>query len=719
MIFLRILFCVFLFLINCSEILAFGAINITSEKELIAKEDELIFISCLINNENSELLEDSLLISCPHDWPVIPVKEIELCLKENESCLHVFGVKIPPLTPAGEYKISLHLRESGDSSFISVKILPKIAFNVRLKEIAKCYVADRPINLELICSNRSNCPTSFFLEIGGDPCCEMQYDSSSLLLDGEEDHSVMLHLRPRLGIHDDKQFIFLKVFNSETKELLYQDTYTLSFASFLEKEDDPFIRIPAAFTALTLGDNSKIVGALEWRGSGIIDPLRERYLDFVFRIPTDNRNVIYGVDQRLYLEIGEPDWSVVFGDSLYTLTPLTQRHRYGRGFGFDIEKKRMMAGLHYTQNTFDNDYNPKEWGGYLGFVPNNKFSTSMNYFYRSLKGKKSSHILSVASQLRVAPWMRLELEGGKNLAEHRSGHDKWAFRLHTDGKIFKDVWFDLEKIYAGRSFHGYYNHLNLLSALVDFPLLARMRANFNLTHFKQGSQANHGHLNSCKPYQRQYGMNLSYYFLNGNSLTFNGTLLRAWNTGGGEPYNFYQKWGGVTAFVPFRGWSLVGTASLGAQEDYLKKTKGELIQRYNLTMSKQLTDRISGAFFYDGGNTNYYEAASWATSVGGSLSYRYYRNSFAELFLQKVRNKKDEYLFDQVSFKWSHLTSSQHVWEASVQYFHYKTHYPNDFLFLVSYTVPFGLPVSRRKDIGDVSGYVVNVQKTYPFREPC
>lgn len=62
----------------------------------------------------------------------------------------------------------------------------------------------------------------------------------------------------------------------------------------------------------------------------------------------------------------------------------------------------------------------------------------------------------------------------------------------------------------------------------------------------------------------------------------------------------------------------------------------------------------------------------------------------------------------------NHTFSNLHSLQGTVQYYHYKEHYKNDLLFLVSYTIPFGMPVGRKNDCGSLSGCVYDTYRECP-----
>ena len=141
------------------------------------------------------------------------------------------------------------------------------------------------------------------------------------------------------------------------------------------------------------------------------------------------------------------------------------------------------------------------------------------------------------------------------------------------------------------------------------------------------------------------------------------------------------------------------------------------MQRYYVYLGKELTPALSASLFYDGGNINYYDVRPWRTGYGGSLTYRYSPRGVFELFLQRVKNVPDMYEMSQISFLLTHTYKNLHQLQMRGQYFYYHRHYHNDAMFLLSYSVPFGLPVGPRKDIGQLTGYVYDPYKNAPIAQ--
>ena len=687
-------------------------LKLTSASEVLVDMNGFFYVSCLIKNKSPEPYKDTLTLTVPEDWQAVPAQAIEVEIPPLESHLQIFAVKTPPHCLAERYPLSLTLRKKPDYPCrLGAKIQKSGGFKVEWVEPLSYYPANEPIDLTLDYLNLGNSPLKVIFEAQADPLCQLFYRETPIEIPPHDRYRGTLRVVPNLTLDDPKQFIRYKVIDCATGEILYQDTLTLLFNSSFDEDGDPLLRISSHVSMMALGDNGREVLAVEWAGFGLIDPERERYLDFVFRIPTTTKNVIYGVDQRLYASIRQPLWEINLGDTVYRLSPLTQEYRYGRGAGFDVDTGTYTLGSHYTQNTYNNDYNPKEAAAYLGCYPNEKLYIWGNYLHRDCREEPTSNIVSLAAEYDWTQNIHTEIEAGKDLVEHVGKADKQAFRFNTYGQLGEETWFDFEKIYAGRAFFGYYNHIDMYSGILDFPLTYPMRANVGMTRLIQNFEDDDHDADdffATKPRQRQYSANVSYNFSNGASLTWNGLLLRARDAGQTKQYDFYQKWAGFTTSFTAQGWNVVAIAAWGRQHNYLKHITNEFLQRYYCFLSKQIGENLFSTLFYEGGNTNYYDAEPWRTSYGGSLAYRYQSNSFIELYLQRVNNSCDEYELNQASLRLLHTFRNRHTLQVSTQYFHYQTHYPNDFLFLVSYSIPFGLPVGVRNDIGHVSGSVFN-----------
>lgn len=701
--------------------------SVVCGKKMETSPGKILYISTCLHNETDLELCRTIQLQCPDGWQSIPSESIEAIAEPEATCVKIFAIKIPEGLFAGDYPLTFSLEGESEKHTVIVSVLPEVLFSAYFEGLQNCYPLGEPIELKLLCKNESNVSIRLNIKAKGDPLCQMIHTEEPFEIPPQETYEVILFVKPKFDTSLAKQFVLVEINNADTGERFYQNSLCLLMSQSGSNDEDLYNRIPCYARAIALGDNGDHVLAAEFAGGGLIDPERNRYLDFFFRIPTDSRNVIYSIDQRMYVGVWEDDWSVDLGDTVYVLSPLTQRSNYGRGGGFDISPYPWFYGAHYTQNTFNNDYNPKQSCAYVGYSPSNWADCELNYMHQDLQEYPTTNIVTISSDMQFPGNAITELELGKNFVSNKVKGDRAAFRFATRGRSENDCWYDIEKVYAGSAFYGYYQHLDLFATTVDFPLGNTTRGNLSYSRLKQNFDIPCSFTNNClfdfdeddgyplKPRQRQFSGKVIYSFENGLSVSPNCLWLRAKDVGVGSEYNFNQQWAGVTCSLAKREFVFVTNCSFGRQKNYLTGHTTSFLQQYYLYLGKDFSEDIQGTLFYEGGNTNYYDAGPWRTSFGGSIRYRYGRGSFMELYLQRVNNTPDRFQLSQVTYNLNHNFKNLHSLQASVQYFHYKTHYRNDFLFMVSYTIPFTTAVGRRKDIGSLDGYVFDTYTNRPI----
>lgn len=692
-----------------------SSLRITSPRLIHANQGEIIFVSALLHNESEEPMSQIIHVQAPDHWLIVPGMTDDTPLLKGESTLRIFGVKVSDLALAGVYELTIASDHSRDQSNVIVQVASKIDFAAELENTKGLLSSERPVELTLNCMNRGNIPLRVHLEASGDPACTIEYLQKPFEIEAQDSLKIPLLIIPHLEPEASKQFVLLKITDSDTGEVIYRHTSCLEFVRPGIHRDDACIRIPSTLSLTALGDRGKKVLAIECAGKGYVDTDEKYYLEYLLRQPTETRNVIYNVDQQFFLGVRGSNWNLKLGDTSYELTPLTQRFRYGRGLGFELFDDHWGIGAHYTQNTFNNSYNPHEMCGYVSLTPIQSLTISGNILHKTLIKTPSSTICSLAIEGEYPEKVYTECEFGYDSVKHCKRYSNLAYRFQSKGLCFSKAWFDVEKIYAGSSFYGYYQNMDSFSSTLDFPVGQRMRTNISVNFLKQnftnteeeGETEKIGERNyPVLLRQRQCNATLTYNLTNSNTLTINSLLLRARDAGMGCQYDFFQQWGGLSLSLTLNRLCLNLMSSWGHQKSYLRSHPSTFLQKYYVFLSKNISHRCSASLFYEGGNRNLYNARHWTTSFGGSLNYSYRPNSTFNLYLQKVKDKPDMYELSQVSLSLNHTFNNLHRFQALVQYFHYHTHYPNDFMFLVNYTIPFGLPVGKRQDIGSLQGHV-------------
>lgn len=684
------------------------SIEMTSPKVFEINAGEVVYVCSLIKNDLKKSFEGLIELDIPSLWSCTPAAQTNISLEPEESRLLIYAVKSPTSALAGEHLISINVKDYCSCHQIARAIIkPKIDVCGIVNGLCDSFSVNQIVQLSVCYTNKGNTPLKVVAEVKTEPSCAFDHISAPFEIPPYETCDIPLSINPAWSTNEHMQFVLVRLLDYETGEQLYQNPMTLKFVEPSRSPQDPYVYIPTTTKFMTLGDRYKKVLAVEYAGDGLLDPEEERYLDFVFRIPSEIHHVIYNIDERLYIGMHDKKWDIRLGDTVYELSPLTQRYRYGRGANLQHKGENWEAGVHYTQNTLKSECDPHELCAYLEYNPNDSINLSTNYLHKTEQGIKTSNISTIQAEIDLSPQTHVEFEFGKNFISTEDQKKTWAYRFETNGRFCRDAWFSFEKVYAGADFYGYYNHLHLLSSSLDIPLCHALRLNLNVNHLKQNfDTCLEENPDTIIPRQHQYTANLTYSISPCITFSLNGMLLRGQDMGLASQYNFYQKWTGCSFFFSKMGWSLNTMISVGQQKDYLTHKTTHKLQRYYMFLSKDLSEKLSGSLFYEGGNINYYDARPWRSSYGGRLSYRYAATGSLDLFVQQVKHSTDMLDLSQASFNANYTFRNGHRIDATAQYFYYRSHYPNDTMFLVSYTIPSSLPICRRKDVGELSGTV-------------
>lgn len=694
------------------------ALEITSDRLVEVNSGEVVYVSALASNRSRESFEGHVNIAIPDQWQCTPSGKIPIFLEPEESKLLIYGIKVPPDALAGEHTLTLCYENHCNSNQSIVAVVkPKIEISGSLEGICEAFNINQMAPLYVKYTNKGNVPIRAFIETNSQPDCEIQYSSESFEILPGDSCEIPILVKPDTCENEFSQFLLLKLIDADSGEQLYQNPMTLKFVIPGTNSDDRYLHIPAYFKTMVLGNRDKVIFAGEFAGGGFINPKKERYLDFFFRVPTDSHFVIYNIDQRLYCGLYDPEWELKVGDTVYELSPLTQRFRYGRGAGFNYYQDTYEGGIHYTQNTLNCDDNPRELCSYLQYNCDDMFSISTNYLHRVQSCIPTSNILTLRSVINYPDNFVTDIEVGKNFLAHKQ-NDTWAYRFETRGKLWNNSWFSLEKAYAGSRFYGYYSNLHLLSSSLDFPLGNRWRLNLNINRFRQEIPCDCNDDDSPTiPRQNQYSANLTYSINHHSSFSINTLWLRGDDLGENPQYDFYQKWGGFSFFTCCNGYNFNLSAQYGSQRDYLKHSTSSCLQKYYAYLSKDFSPNLRGSVFYDSGNINYYDAKPWSIGYGGSLSYRFNSQGNLDLFIQRIKHTSDKLNLSQFTLNFNYTFKNLHRLNAMAQCYFYKSHYPNDHLFIISYSIPFQIPVCRNQEVGDLEGCLYNAWDDSPVAD--
>lgn len=678
-----------------------------------AKPGEVVTVSILISNRNDSGETCLGKLSFPDDWKVFPDAEQTFELEPHEERALIFCLKVSPKAIAGPYEIQFDLTGTAHKVHSQARVVIQVAsqtlFSATVEKKTLFIAAGESFDVTVRCNNKGNVAIPIYLEAHSDPEFDIDILDGTLLLEPGESRDVVLTVYTLTGRYPcAENYVFLKIFNSCTEEILLQQAVNFEMISRGKILEDPYIRIPCHASFITAKEWENTIFAFEYAGGGLIDFERERYLNFFFRIPTESKNNAYEVYQRFYIDVNEPDWDVYLGDTWYDLSTLTENRRYARGLGVDIIENDVQAGAFYARDLFNQTDRESELGAYIAYDWTECSNVSLNFLNKRYHKTPRANILSIATEWHPNNQTLINVELARNVISRTRNKGRNAYHTEMSGRLMDNIWYYLENDYAGSAFYGYYHNMNLLSGSLNYQISCPLRASLSFNFYKQNLRCHDDlQIYNSQLKQRQFNGQVNYSFVNGATVALTAYQLRAKDEKSSCPYNFNQHWGGLNLNWSCPDFNIYTQASIGQLTDYLTHKKNRWLQKYYLFLTWNATSRSTLYFLHESGHTNYYDIRHWNTVFGGGYNYRIGCLTWCNLFFHTTSNIPAHIRQNQFSASFAHTFRNGHSAVGNFQYFH-CTHNSasTQYRFLIAYTIPLNMPVARRTDIGSVWGRV-------------
>lgn len=699
-------------------------VTLTNDRLIKAKPGDVLTISTLVMNRGVKRKIFGEFIT-PKGWTLTPAEKFETEIDSDRSDLQIIAVKLPEQTLAGQYPLKIHIQDNekqhqdADEIYIDVESTIQLNCAIAKKPLLCACGEDFEVSIEI--ANNGNTPLRLLLDIRSEPACARLIDDERFTIQPGEVQSRTFCLKGATDYKCYEQYLFFRVKDETTGAIMWQQAATFPIIPKGMPDIDPSIRIPTVFRGAVVAQRGQFSLVPEFSGGGLIDEENNRHCEFVFRAPTHPRNVIYEQYQRYYARVWEDDWDFLMGDTIYDLSPLLERWRYGRGTGFAYTHYPYGCGFFYAQDIFNTECNLKEFGSFLQYQLSDSSTGWLNYMHKEYSNYPQSDLLGAEYEYALNADNFSHLEVAHDFIDTRCKRGKNGYSILLRGRYRHDSWYSVEKSYAGHSFFGTYRDLDLFAANIDTGITSQLRVNCSVNFLKQGLDIwemkqvfGLDPYTVTAPHQQQYNTQITYSFLNGCNAALTGLIFNAKDESFHPQYNFKQRWGGLNLGFNRENDSFLVVTSFGQQKDLLGRKQTNGLQKYYFYYTRNFTTKLQGSLLYDMGNIDYYDAKPWRYGFGGSMRYFYDRSSWISLFAQKVKMYPSNVNMSQLASTLAHFFSNGHQLAFSGQYFLFDNQ-RTEWQLLVSYSIPFDAPIAKRKDIGCLQGKIFEKGSSRPI----
>ncbi|MDD5694810.1 MAG: carboxypeptidase-like regulatory domain-containing protein [Bacteroidales bacterium] len=685
-----------------------------NDKALSTDPGKIItFAYRIINHESTSLsLTPSLIL--PESWTQI-VQPEKILLKSSDSLIRLVSCAIPPLTKAGDYTLSYQLTDEQGKSYSSdatVRVNKKTGLLIDLVESQPYVKAGEDVHSRYVVRNKSNIPHNITIttvngQVQGPVSFDLQPDSSRIIE----------IVSPTIDAITENTTNGYRVRASVTgnEEGAVESYHQVNVIPVIEPEIDLYHRFPvtASLTYLTRYRDEAFTSGFqgELYGIGTLDPKGKHQLEFRLRGPNRFNLSVLGQYDEYFATYRNKNLEATIGDRNYSLTPLTENSRYGRGVAAALKNRRMEIGGFYNKPRFLPEVTDV-YAGYFNFLFSDKNKIGVVYLHKKYsESVKPADIFSLTTSLEPFKYSKLYVEVSRGTQGDKSGYGAHlGFDFRTNKLSFSSF-----AIYAGKDYPGYYTNTTTYSGNLSYQVLKKLSILANARH--DDRNASRDTLYGVSPIRQDIRAGLGYSFGTSGTLRGYAGYISSEDRAVSKQFHYDEKYLRLEYIQMLNKFNLDFYSDLGTTTNYLLADHQEARSfRAQAHLGYRPSDKFSvggfAAFSRDNRysrqveNTWYYgmDMTAWLSKTTYA-SFRFQNNYSIEEYY------RDRSLMD---FRFSQRFLRNHEITLMSQYALVQKYTDeSDLSVRVTYSYRIGVPLKRVAEPGStVSGQVDNLGTT-------
>ncbi len=686
-------------------------VELQSEESQTVPSGKVVTASFLIKNRDKGKNFISSL-KLPEGWSTISLEETSFYIEENESDLQCVAIKIPPKALAGIYYLSYSIEgeedpESRDKRDFIVHVPPHKEFKMFVNRPPKYLTANSPYEFEVTLYNQGNVEISIDLKILSNLNYPLKFPHKVTLLPGES-RQVPVKIKIPYGVEKSAQhYVTIRATGEDDeKSAVYETVQTEIFPPTQPSaEQYRTLAMKTLFGYGMKGEKKQLF--IDQYGKGTIDEAQKRNIDFFFRLPVleqTNADLYLGGPQgKYYLHYWDQVADMYGGYGIYKMTPLLMNARFGKGGSLAINPGPIrISGLFIR----DTSSTPQQiYGGdfsyfykeYLTLTASSINTTYPKKTEKILDAQHNSTTSSLFGNARYKNKTNTTLECATVGTPFHSSEGRSAYYFYSRGSPFKSVWYGLQKIHAGPQFVGYYRDTNQLYASLGFPIVKRLRGTCAYNEFESNLDSQTAKRTAPRNHTYYGGLSCSFPFGLYSSLYYNNL----------HAYDALQKKGYATQYLSLTGAQTFSKTSFQGMIDCgklhptgISSDSGRYWETVQFNAYYRVTPRQQYSLYTRLGHSSFSSQSQWTQTYGAAANCQFFDRFRMNLIYERSEHKSySNYFNADLAYTRpnKHQVALKGHWSQSKDYPH-KTE------FLLSYTIPWSLPIGKNRSKGSIRG---------------
>jgi len=666
---------------------------------------KVVTVSMRVSNNSTSSVRFEPSVVLPKGWRAFK-KESSFELSAGASDIRLISFSLPAETPPGRYEVRYGVKDAADptitaQALVSVVVTFVQQLELRLLELPRYVVAGDRYAAFFLVTNKGNAASGIRLLPRSSSNFPVQVDSSRVQLRPNETRQMRVVVQTDPEATQKVQDVLEIIAKSDRDSLVTaRASGSVEVVPKVTGTEDRFFEFPLEVRLRAAGERTTRGAQVEIMGSGALGEGRRDRLDVLLRTPDIQQRSILGQRDEYRVSYQSDGYELYAGDKNYSLTPLTEFNRYAFGAGGKATFSRVTLGGFYNETRFLVPIQ-KERGGFLSYQLGERTELGLNYLRKI--DQDESDIVTLRGLLRPLENSEVELEYGRG---YRGSVVDKAYAARVEGR---EQWiaYEARYVWAGPKYGGYYRDVEFKTLNLNVMPWGNLR----LEAYYRDEERNLKRDTTLffSPRERYYQVGVGYSDLFA-------VYYRVNHQDDLSPIPKYRRDEEMAQVrlgynFPFLG--LIANADVGTTRDTLVGKKYPF-QRYTLFTSFRPTASSSIGLSVEYSKDQNIFTDEIQKRLSGGLSAWLMLGATTQFTLSAYGNrmpdsiKQTYYLVDvalEHTFPFGHklaLRGRQSEFTPSVT--------PKDVAYLLEYSIPINVPLSRITAIGQLRGRVVDAE---------
>jgi hypothetical protein len=699
------------------------------DRELFeVKPRHIVTTTFRVTNTGAESREFLAKLTLPDGWQAI-TEDFAFDLKPEESETRLVSFFVPQNTLAGKYQIT-YLVEARkypsvyDLHAIYVVVLPVTKLSVTFLDAPDYVVAGDTYTASFSVTNESNVATQ--LQVTGRSGDNLPYslDRDTFQLAPGESRTVTASVTTEREItRRFKHRLQLTAFRTLDASVRADAVRLVEVIPRMSETGERYHSIPMELTLRQVADkDGGWTGGFQadLSGSGTLDEEGEKNVTFHLRGPDTLDQSRFGQRDEYYLSLWTNRAALHLGDRPYSLTTLTERHLYARGIEGTVTLNPIRAGAYYLNTRWLHPHE-EQAAGYVSYALRDNLDLGLNYLRKEIDDEQDD-IVSARGQYRPFDLADIEAEYASGSTDNGDREHDQAYLVSVSGT---HPWLSyyLRYIHAGPNYPGNYVDTDELSANLSFSPIEDLALRGSFRYDKDNLDRDPAE--SSAGLEKYYEFGAQYTLPTDTNLFLDVRYRDRQDRFSAPTFDYDERTVRLGVGQRINKVSLYASGEFGETRDHVDHDTSR-VQRYNASVhvipAKGLS--VNGYVYYDThadsrGDTR----RKITTGIGGhsSLGYRTALDLDARTSTYLESGIEDEH---DVRATLTHTLKTGtrlldgHRIALNAWYTERTESDPRrETALMLEYTIPFRVPLKRKKGIGTVKGRLYDEETGVPVSD--